>query len=146
MQGEGLMRIRSVEEVAIGTDELLGDYLAEQRRRIGVSLGEVADATGASMTELETLEAGNIGMFPDPIRLRLVVLAYCEYLGIEPEPMLARLEPYAKQQVLVPPADMVAQRGAPPQRSAAGNLASAGLGFALTLAAGLFAFYVIGTW
>lgn len=96
----GHMLIRSVEEIATGIDEVLGDILASRRARFGASLHEAAEATGASVEELVLLEDGEIGAFADLERLRRVILAVSDYLDMDPAPLLARLEIYAPRQGL----------------------------------------------
>lgn len=97
------MRILSIEEVPTGIDEVMSAEFSRRRRMLGVSLAEAAEATGARRRELALIERGDVAAFPDPERLRLVILAYCDYLGVEPGPLLARLEPYADWELLNPP-------------------------------------------
>lgn len=89
------MRIRSVEEVVTGIDEVMAAELSRRRRRLGLSLGEAARMTGAEIRELEALEDGSLAALGGGERMRLVVHAYCECLRCDPSPFLARLEAYA---------------------------------------------------
>lgn len=89
------MRIRAVEEVATGVDEVMAAELSRRRQRLGLSLGAAARMTGAGIGELAALEAGNLSALGDGERMRLVVYAYCECLHCDPAPFLARLEAYA---------------------------------------------------
>lgn len=118
------MRIQSVEEIATGSDEILGEQLVLRRMALGASLRDVAETTGADVEELAALEYGAIDAFADVNRLRLVLLAYSDYLDIDPAPLLARLEVYSGWQLLMPPnlhaiADQSAARRARPLRVAA---------------------------
>jgi cytoskeletal protein RodZ len=97
------MRILTVEEIPTGADEVMSAQFSRRRRNLGVSIADVADATGAEIRELALIESGELAAFADPERLRLVVLAYCDYLGFEPGPVLSRLEAYADWALLSPP-------------------------------------------
>jgi transcriptional regulator with XRE-family HTH domain len=94
------MRIRSVEEVATGTDEVISEELARRRRRMGVSQQAAALAIGVAPGELALVESGAIAAFAEPDRLRTVLLAYCGYLDLDPGPLMARLEAYSGVQVM----------------------------------------------
>jgi cytoskeletal protein RodZ len=97
------MRILTVEEIPTGADQVMSAQFSRRRRNLGVSIADVADATGADIRELALIESGQLAAFADPERLRLVVLAYCDYLGLEPGPVLSRLEAYADWAFLNPP-------------------------------------------
>jgi len=97
------MRILTIEEIPTGADEVMSAQFSRRRQVLGVSIADAAQATGAEMRELALIESGEVGAFADPERLRLVVLAYCDYLGFEPGPVLARLEAYADWALLNPP-------------------------------------------
>lgn len=88
------MRIRSVEEVATGIDEVMAAELSRRRRRLGLSLERAASMTGAEIRELRALETGKLAALGDGERMRLVVHSYCECLHCDPSPFLARLEAY----------------------------------------------------
>jgi len=136
------MRIFTVEEVATGTDEVMSAQFKQRRRGLGVSLADAAEATGAEIEELALIERGALAAFADPERLRLVVLAYCDYLGFEPGPMLARLEPYAGWELLNPP-NLFAARGVDePARGPAMSILVFGLGLAFV--AGWVVLHVVG--
>ena len=97
------MRILAVDEIVTGTDEVMSAQFFQRRQSLGVSLTEAAEATGAEARELALIEGGELAAFADRERLRRVVLAYCDYLGFEPGPILARLEAYADWELLNPP-------------------------------------------
>jgi len=97
------MRILTVEEIPTGGDEVMSAQFTRGRELLGVTLADAADATGASVSELSQIEGGKLTAFSDGERLRQVVLAYCGYLGIEPGPILSRLEAYADWELLHPP-------------------------------------------
>lgn len=101
------MRILAVEEIPTGADDVISEQFSRRRRNLGVTLADAAEATGARVRELALIESGDLGAFADPERLRLVVLAYCDYLGFEPGPVLSRLESYADW-ALLHPADAMA--------------------------------------
>lgn len=96
------MRILTVEEIPTGADEVMSEQFSRRRRNLGVTLAEAAEATGARVRELALIESGQLGAFTDAERLRLVVLAYCDYLGFEPGPVLSRLEAYTDWALLHP--------------------------------------------
>lgn len=104
------MRILAVEEIVTGADEVMAAQFAYRRRILGVSLADAAEATGAESRELALIEKGDLAAFADAGRLRLVMLAYCDYLGLEPGPVLARLEAYTDWELLNPP-NLFALRG-----------------------------------
>ncbi|MCB1437526.1 MAG: hypothetical protein KDJ46_10175 [Rhodobiaceae bacterium] len=91
------MRIRSVEEVATGSDDVMAAEFSRRRGRLGISIGAAARATGAGADELAALENGAIAAFGNVERARLVILAYCDYLDCDPGPMLGRLEAYGRR-------------------------------------------------
>jgi hypothetical protein len=129
------MRIRSVEEVATGVDEVLAADLARRRQRLGLSLGEAARMMGAEIRELEALEEGALTALGDGERMRLVVRAYCECLHCDPSPFLARLEAYASGPV---GSGGVAGAGLPfPALSARLRPVAAAVGLGLLFIAGL---------
>jgi cytoskeleton protein RodZ len=72
--------------------EHVGAELRVARERKNVSLGQVAEATRISRTNLERLEECRYKELPGGVYNRAFIRAYCEYLGLESKEMLARYE------------------------------------------------------
>jgi cytoskeleton protein RodZ len=68
-----------------------GAVLAEARERQGLSRAEVAQRLHMSPYQIEALEAGDYSRLPTGTFLRGFVRNYAKLLGVEPEPLLARL-------------------------------------------------------
>ena len=138
------MRILSVEEIPTGTDEVMSAQFSRRRQDLGVSLADAAEAIGAETRELALIENGELGGFSDPQRLRLAVLAYCDYLGIEAGPVLARLEAYTDWELLNPP-NLLAPHGPDePSYWAQPSLSFLALGLGMVFLAGLVVLHAVG--
>ncbi|MBZ0217670.1 MAG: helix-turn-helix domain-containing protein, partial [Fimbriimonadaceae bacterium] len=89
-----ILKIHAIEEIASGQDDIIAYELQSRRLATGVSLEVAAWSTGADALELQAIENGQLRVFADMERLRLVLFAYCDYLDVDPGPMVARLEVY----------------------------------------------------
>lgn len=133
------LRLRGIAELPIGTDEVVGEILRNERERFGVTIADVACATGADELEITALEQGAVNAFADHERMRNVILAYCDYLEIDPTPLLGRLESYGRWQTIASPnlyatAAGMAQPGSGARRWTAALLAVAAAGVAAWMA------------
>src|SRR5581483_9677925 len=72
-----------------------GALLAEERRRRGITLEQVASATRIRLHHLAAIESGALTALPGAVYARGYARAYAEYLGLDPEPVLAALAPPA---------------------------------------------------
>lgn len=97
------MKIHAIEELTSGHDGVIALVLHESRIAAGVSIEVAAWSTGADVVELRALESGQLNVFADVERLRLVLLAYCDYLDVDPSPLAARLEAYFSKGLCIPP-------------------------------------------
>lgn len=66
-----------------------GRRLAEARRRRGQSLDQVVAATGLRRHHLLALEGDHLEALPGPVYARGYLRTYAEYLGLDPEELLA---------------------------------------------------------
>lgn len=69
----------------------LGELLARERERLGLSRGEIAQRLHMSASQVEALEAGDYGRLPKGTFLRGFVRNYAKQLGVPADPLLARL-------------------------------------------------------
>jgi len=97
------MLIHGIEELAVGQDRVIAQHLHKHRTLAGVTLEAAAWTIGADPHELQLLENGRIDSFSDFERLRLVLSSYCDYLGLDPGPLVSRLEGYSRHGMYVPP-------------------------------------------
>lgn len=63
----------------------LGQYLKNVREQKGISLGQVADITKISISQLETIETGNFGQLPSRVFARGFVKSYAKCIGLNPD-------------------------------------------------------------
>ncbi len=97
------MRIQAIEEITYGQDVVIARELRNRRLSANVTIEVAAWSTGVDPEELRLIENGDLRGFADLERLRLVLLSYCDYLGLDPSPLVARLEVYSKQGLCIPP-------------------------------------------
>ncbi len=84
--------------------ECVGTELRTAREKKSITLGQVAEATRISHTNLERLEEGRYKDLPGGVYNRAFIRAYCEYLGLESKEMLAHYE-----EEMTPPSDKTAR-------------------------------------
>jgi cytoskeleton protein RodZ len=68
-----------------------GEILKQAREARGESLGEVAQALKLSIAQLSAIEESEFDALPGPTFVRGFVRNYARHLGLEAEPLLARL-------------------------------------------------------
>lgn len=94
----------------------LGIILREAREAKGLTLAEVQDEIRIGTKFLEALETGQFQQLPTPVHARGYLRNYARFLGLEPQPLLERLElsyTYKAQGKEPPP---VAQADISPQK------------------------------
>ena len=106
------LKIHAIDEIVSGPDDVLGQALRQARSAAGLTPERLARLAGIRPVEISYLEAGRLGAFASPERARLVLLAYCDGVRIDPAAALGRLEPYAARQLLVPPVPAASRFGA----------------------------------
>jgi cytoskeletal protein RodZ len=99
---QSILQIHSIEEITFGQDNVIARELYKQRTGFNVTIEVAAWSIGADPEELRMMEMGDLGGFADMERFRMVLLSYCDYLGLDPSPLVARLEVYYKQGWCVP--------------------------------------------
>lgn len=71
----------------------VGVALAGERRAQGLSLEQVAAASRIRVVHLQALERDDLDALPGPVYARGYLRSYAALLGLDPEPLLARLAP-----------------------------------------------------
>ncbi len=70
----------------------IGQILREARENKGLTLEEVQAAIRINPRFLQALEEGEYDALPSPVHVRGFLRNYARYLGLDPEPLLARYE------------------------------------------------------
>src|SRR5262245_60704674 len=65
-----------------------GACLREERETRGLSLDQIAEATGVGLSYLEAMEAGNFDALPGRAFGKLYIRAYAEVLAFDPQPLI----------------------------------------------------------
>ena len=65
-----------------------GTRLREERETRGMSLAEIAEATGVGLPYLEAMEAGNFDALPGRAFGKLYIRAYAAVLAFDPQPLI----------------------------------------------------------
>ncbi len=87
----------------------LGTFLRDQREEKGVSLSEVTEVTKISTNVLEAIESDAYGILPAATFSRAFYSMYAEFLGLNPEEILARYlensgqKPFSRKDNCKPP-------------------------------------------
>src|SRR5262247_1450941 len=68
--------------------ESTGIRLREERETRGMSLDQIAEATGVGLPYLEAMEAGNFEALPGRAFGKLYIRAYAEVLAFDPQPLI----------------------------------------------------------
>jgi len=68
--------------------EKLGEYLAYQREKNGLSVEEVARKLYLSAHVVRSLEGGLYEKLPEPVYVRGYIRGYCRILSLDPKPLL----------------------------------------------------------
>jgi cytoskeletal protein RodZ len=70
----------------------IGRTLKKRRERLGLTLEEVERSTRIRSNRLEALEAGEFDTLPSEVQLRGFLRNYADFLGLEPDKILASYE------------------------------------------------------
>ena len=70
----------------------IGSHLAEQRRRLGLTLAECESATRIRAKYLEALEEDRPDDLPDPAYVRIFLRGYATFLGLDAGALLAEFD------------------------------------------------------
>jgi cytoskeleton protein RodZ len=81
--------------------ETVGEALRQAREARGISLAEAEEATKVRQKFLEALEQDDFGRLPGEVYRRGFLKSYAIFLGLDPEPLLARYR--AQQAPAAPP-------------------------------------------
>ena len=91
-----------------------GALLFKERRRQGLSLGDISRQLKLSVRQVEALERDDYSGYKSPVFIHGFIRNYAKLLGLDPEPLIR-----ATDSILVPPAiPAVAQRGQERSQSA----------------------------
>lgn len=115
-----------------------GALLLAERRRQGLSLGDISRQLKLSVRQVEALERDDFAMFHSPVFVHGFIRNYAKLLGMEPAPLLAQadsvLEPATSgkaQSVSAVTAEVEVQ---PRRRRSGAARVAGGIAFALVLA------------
>ncbi len=78
--------------------ETVGEYLKKERELRQISIEEVADGTKISISRLRLIEENRFDDLPAEVFVRGFIRNYAEYIGIDPEEAILRLEEDLKGQ------------------------------------------------
>jgi len=78
--------------------ETVGEYLKKERELRQISIQEVADGTKISISRLRLIEENRFDDLPAEVFVRGFIRNYAEYIGIDPEEAILRLEEDLKGQ------------------------------------------------
>ncbi|NPA95078.1 MAG: helix-turn-helix domain-containing protein [Thermodesulfobacteria bacterium] len=78
--------------------ETVGEYLKKERELRQISIQEVAEGTKISISRLRLLEENRFEDLPAEVFVRGFIRNYAEYIGIDPEEAILRLEEDLKGQ------------------------------------------------
>ncbi len=78
--------------------ETVGEYLKKERELRQISIKEVADGTKISISRLRLIEENKFDDLPAEVFVRGFIRNYAEYIGIDPEEAILRLEEDMKGQ------------------------------------------------
>ncbi len=82
------------------TNESVGQFLKKERELRQITLQEVADGTKISIRRLRSIEADQLDDLPAEVFVRGFIRSYAEYIGIDPEDAILRLEEDLPQEEL----------------------------------------------
>ncbi|MGH8676469.1 MAG: RodZ domain-containing protein [Burkholderiales bacterium] len=76
-----------------GAERAIGEALGDRRRSLGLSIDDVALKLKFMPRQLESLEAGRFERLAGPAFVRGMIRSYARVIGLDAEPLLARLGP-----------------------------------------------------
>ncbi len=128
--------------------ETVGEYLKKERELRQITIEEVADGTKISISRLRLIEENKFDDLPAEVFVRGFIRNYAEYIGIDPEEAILRLEEDMKGQAAsgVKQPEMVGAttidvRSQDPRRFIGWII---GVIFILLVAAGVYYFFFTG--
>jgi hypothetical protein len=74
----------------------VGAVLAEKRSERGLTIEQASSATRIRAVHLSALESDEAELLPAPVYARGYLRTYATFLGLDPEPLVARLQPPAR--------------------------------------------------
>lgn len=80
--------------------ESIGQQLASARRRKGLNLKEVEEATKIRLRFLEALEAEEFDVIPGAVYVKGFIRSYASYLKIDPQPLVEKYKQIQPQEQL----------------------------------------------
>ncbi|MBP3920076.1 MAG: helix-turn-helix domain-containing protein [Bacilli bacterium] len=72
----------------------IGEKLREARENMGISINEVSDDLKVTVTQIESIENGNMEMFKDIFYLKYFIRDYAKYLGLNKEDLVDEFNEY----------------------------------------------------
>jgi cytoskeletal protein RodZ len=69
----------------------VGTEVRDARQRAGLSAAQIGERTNFPLYNIEALENGDFDTLPEDIYLDEIVLAYAREVGLDPEPLIARV-------------------------------------------------------
>ncbi len=125
--------------------ETVGEYLKKERQLRQISIQEVADGTKISISRLRLIEENKFDGLPAEVFVRGFIRNYAEYIGLDPEEAIMRLEEDLKGQAVsgAKQPEMVTATSIDVGNRDAGRFLGIAIGIILLLlvAAGLYYFF-----
>ena len=122
------------------TKESIGEFLKRERELRQITLREVAEGTKISIRRLRSIESDQFHDLPAEVFVRGFIKSYAEYIGIDPEDAILRLEENLPQEEL----EIKNVRGFSPkstEKSRSPLLVAAAVAAALLILAGIWSFF-----
>lgn len=91
----------------------LGHILREARENKGLTLTKVQSEIRINTKFLSALEEGNYHLLPTPVHVRGFLRNYARFLGLDPDPLLARYEARQKEKPVAAPLPTLRQEEDP---------------------------------
>lgn len=70
----------------------LGTYLQNKREKSGITLKEMERGSGIKRSVLQTIEAGDLTLLPEPKHTRFLIRKYADFLNLDAEQLLERFQ------------------------------------------------------
>ena len=80
------------------TKETVGEYLKRERELRQITLNEVSEGTKISVRQLKFIEENKFDCLPAEVFVRGFIRSYAEYIGLDPQEAILKLEEYLKDQ------------------------------------------------
>ena len=72
----------------------IGEKLKEARENIGISIDEAAEDLKVEISQIESVEDGNVEAFSDILNLKYFISDYSKYLGLDKDEMVDEFNEY----------------------------------------------------